>query len=454
MQKKLSVKMIIFIIIFTLTILFLETKSMAASFSVNATNNTLTEGSTTTLKIVASECVGKFTISSSDSNVVSVNSSSEWIENTTSSITLTAKKAGTATITVTAASVSDLSGDNDVTGSKSVTITVKEQEKSSSSSATSGTTNNSTTKSSDATLKSITVGSKKYTSPNTTITASNVSASTSSIKISAEANSSKAKISGTGTKDLVTGTNQIKITVTAEDGNKKTYTIKITRLAEENQTPNIIDSSSSQSENKKEVELKLTTLEIEGIDISPEFNSEVYEYTANIQDIESLNINAIANDENAKIEITGNENLIEGENIIYIVLTLDEKTVTYKITANKTVGLINTDDEETMINNNEEKVGFIASIGNWWNNGGNFIVLFVITWVMLGIAITCAVIAYKYRKILKEEYGHSFAKDTVGEEYGYDLEEDIAQEKEELDDWYSRPENNTDSELNTKGRHF
>lgn len=55
--------------------------------------------------------------------------------------------------------------------------------------------------------------------------------SVSSVNISAKAISSKAKIEGIGKIDLNPGTNNIKIIVTAENGNKKTYYIDITRSA-------------------------------------------------------------------------------------------------------------------------------------------------------------------------------------------------------------------------------
>ena len=469
MEKNQIAKVIKYIIIFALAILCLETKSFAASFSVSAAKNTLNVGDSITLTITANDCGGKFTITSSNSSVVSVSSSPKWIENTSSSITLNAKKTGTATITVEPTDVSDTSGNNAITESKKITITVKEQESSNNSTSNSVASNtgatSTATKSSDATLKSITVGSKKYTNPSTSITASNVSASTSSIKISAETNNSKAKVTGTGTRDLVTGTNKLTLKVTAEDGSTKTYTVKVVKLAEENETPNVIESSNVQSENKEEIALKLTTLEIEGITISPEFKEDVYEYTANIGDVESLNINAVANNEKAKIEISGNEKLDEGDNVIYIVVTLEEQTVTYKITANKTIGLTNIDNEDENINNTEEskpeeKLGFIGNVKNWWNNGGNIITVCVIILIMMGIGIFNAVIAYRLGKILREEYGYDFSKKSYDEDYMDDFEESISQEREELDDWYNRPENNIenadniDNEVDTNKKQF
>lgn len=75
--------------------------------------------------------------------------------------------------------------------------------------------------------------------------------------------------------------------------------------------------------------------------ISPDFNSEIYEYSINIQanEITKLDIEAIPNREDANIEITGNENLEIGKNIIEIKLKAEgEETITYRINVEKIDG--------------------------------------------------------------------------------------------------------------------
>ncbi len=126
----------------------------------------------------------------------------------TQGFTLTAQKAGTATITVTATDMSDATAFTEVKGSKTVTITVKEQT----------TQNNQAT--GDASLKSITIAGKTYNNPKTDMTI-NVDASVDSAEVSAVANVSSSKITGTGVKELATGTNTVKITVTAARWSKK-----------------------------------------------------------------------------------------------------------------------------------------------------------------------------------------------------------------------------------------
>ena len=339
MTKSLKIKLITFITILIFAILGFNNMSFAASFSASAKNTQLNVGDTTTLTISATDCGGRFTISSSDPNVVSVSSGAEWIENTSLSITLTAKKAGTATITVVPADVSDTSGENEITGSKTVTITVKEKV------VTPPPAQNS--KSTDATLKSITVGGKTYNNPKTDITVASVSADTSSIKIEAQTNNSKATVTGVGNKDLTAGTtNSFTLKVTAESGATQNYIVRVPRLAQDDSKPNVIEEK-EEEEPEEEIKVLLKSLAIKGViseeeekidlALTPEFSSEVYEYTLTIppeqNEITKLDVEAIGAQEDFTIEITGNEELVDGENTVTILVKSKdgEKTATYQI---------------------------------------------------------------------------------------------------------------------------
>lgn len=84
----------------------------------------------------------------------------------------------------------------------------------------------------------------------------------------------------------------------------------------------------------------LSKLEIKNYTLSPKFDTETYEYTIGLkEDISTLEINAVANNENATVEIIGNENLINGENVITILVTNaeTEEVATYQIIVNKNV---------------------------------------------------------------------------------------------------------------------
>lgn len=411
MSRKLIRNLSTFIIMFVLALCAFGTSAYAASFSITASKTTLNIGDTTNVTIKADDCLGQFSITSSDSSIVSVSDTSKWLENNSSTITITAKKSGKANITLTAKNVSDTAGDNDITGSKSVTITVSEPKKEEPKDDTptnEGGGSSTQAKSSDATLKSITVGGKKYNNPGTNITANSVSSDTSSIKIEAQTNDSKAKVTGTGTKDLVTGTNKFTLKVTAENGSTKSYTVKVTKLAEEVTTPNIVEEDDQEDIQTQEQELRLSSLIIEGVELIPKFNAEIFEYSVYVTNINELKIEAIANAEDAKIEITGNTGLIEGENKALIKITKEDKTVEYKITINKAgINTIQENTESNIDNNQANKIGFIGQIKDWWNKSGPLTVLLAGILGLLSAAVLFAITCYEYSKQLLDYSKHT-----------------------------------------------
>lgn len=397
--KKLLILMIALIFLLSLS----TAVNAAGSYNASATATTLTVGQSTNLNIKTTNAEGNFSITSSNPEVVSVGNGSLWVSSS-ENITLTAKSAGTANIIIKPISVSDTDL-NLITNSKTVKITVKDKNQTpppanpttpsnngGSSSNNNNNNSNTSKKSSDTSLKSITVGGNSYKIGDTMT----VSSDTSSINIQAVAKSSKATVSGNGTKELVTGTNKFTIKVTAEDGSTKNYSITVIREEYVEDNPNIVDPN---YENQSQ-ELRLSSLTIQGIELTPNFNSEVFEYTAYIINEDKLEIEAISNMEEANVEIIGNTNLVEGENTVTIKLTKDDKTAEYKIIVNKSI----VEDKEEQEN---AKVGFIGSISNWWNNSGSTIVVFTIILVLLGAAAIFAVTSYKYSNNAKETSKHT-----------------------------------------------
>lgn len=143
------------------------------------------------------------------------------------------------------------------------------------------------------------------------------------LDIIAEAEDSKSKVEISGNDKLVEGDNIVKILVTAEDGTTRTYIITATR------------------EKTVQSSLRLSALTIEGINIEPAFSPDIFAYIATLSnsEINELKVNATTNDENTTIEILGNSNLQDGENVITILLksTKTDETTTYQITVNKPV---------------------------------------------------------------------------------------------------------------------
>ena len=153
------------------------------------------------------------------------------------------------------------------------------------------------------------------------------------IEILATAMDSNAQITGAGIIDIEEGENELKIEVIAVNGDKKTYTLTVTRLeAEETEA------------------FGLKTLTIEGIKLNPSFKTDIYEYTAELtEDITSLEIGTRPTDDTAKVEVIGGENLKDGENVITILVTNKEteEVVTYQIIVNKNVTPVVAVTEET-----------------------------------------------------------------------------------------------------------
>ncbi len=134
-----------------------------------------------------------------------------------------------------------------------------------------------------------------------------------SINISATANDSKASVSGTGSKSLKYGKNTFGVTVTAENGSKKTYNI-------------IVNKPDPRSTNNN---LKSLTIDKGTID----FNKNTTSYLIKVEhNIENITINAQAEDTKASVSGTGTKSLKDYVNEFKITVKAEnEATKTYVI---------------------------------------------------------------------------------------------------------------------------
>lgn len=218
----------------------------AYGYNVTVTSNTVTVGNSITLKISCEGLGGRFNVTSSNSNVASLSNSSLWVENNTQSITISTKQVGNATITIIPSNVSTSDADaKDVTlDNKVIAITVKDKPKPSTNnggSGNSGSSNNSSSnvskvKSSNNYLSSLTIDNfelnEEFDKESLEYTLT-VPTDTEKIKINAQLDDSSAKVAGLGDVKLSVGLNTFEIVVTAENGSKKTYILKVTVLEEE-----------------------------------------------------------------------------------------------------------------------------------------------------------------------------------------------------------------------------
>ena len=423
-MNKRTLKNVIILLILLIGVLITNTVFAAGSFSVNKDTATITEGNTTTFTIDGSSATGRVNITSSDTSVATVSSASAWLENSSSTITITAKKAGTATITISG-KVSDSKGVEDtITKTIAVTVNAKSTDNGSSNTntntnANNGTTNNNsntntntnsgtttTTKSTNAYLSTLGV---RLSESDASKLGVNVSAydfsgfkkatltysvtvpyEVDSLKVSYKAAHSGATVNVTGNSGFEVGSNNaIKVVVTAEDGKTtKTYTIKVTKLAEEEEKPgNLIED--------EEEGLYLTSLSIEGIDISPEFSKDTYAYTATLsKNLTEVEVKAEANKENASIEILGNTDLVVGENTINIVVKQEGSTT-------QTVYQINLTKEAIAVTTTGEDTDFMSSL---ISNIKNYVVIAVIVVVLvIAAVIILIVLLVKENKKSKNE---------------------------------------------------
>ena len=134
-----------------------------------------------------------------------------------------------------------------------------------------------------------------------------------SLEINAEPAVDGAIVRISGNTRLTRQENTVTVRVTAKDGTSRAYTITVLK--------------------EPKVNLKLESLQIEGVNLEPNFSSDTFYYTSALIDTEltSLNINAVANDPEANIEIVGSNNLVDGENLINIILSNDEETTIYQL---------------------------------------------------------------------------------------------------------------------------
>lgn len=111
-----------------------------------------------------------------------------------------------------------------------------------------------------------------------------------------------------GNEELKEGENEISISVTAEDGTKRYYTIYVTK-----------------TENAEKSNAKLKELKVKGYNLSPNFTGIIFKYNLTIdENTQQLNIIAEPENENAIVTIEGNENLAEGNNLIKIIVTAED----------------------------------------------------------------------------------------------------------------------------------
>lgn len=203
----------------------------AASLSVTASASTIYVGDSVTFTVSASGGAGNVSVSGAANGTY-------WLENSSQSFTVTASAEGTLTVSASG-TLGDFNTEEDVTvsGSASVQVVARPTETPKNETPQKQETQKPEEKkqeekklSSNANLASLSISqgtlSPKFSASKTQYTV-NLNGDVSSIKVNATAADSKAVVYGTGTKSLKPGKNTISVSVAAEDGSTKEYTITV-----------------------------------------------------------------------------------------------------------------------------------------------------------------------------------------------------------------------------------
>ena len=170
--------------------------------------------------------------------------------------------------------------------------------------------------STDNSLKSLTVSNAKISpafNPDVTTYTASVPYSTERLKVSVVP-ADKATVKVNSPKLTPGGTTKVTITVTAEDGQSKVYTIKTYR----EQDPNYVESSNN----------NLSAINVQGFTLSPVFDAAVTEYVIWLPyETDSVSVSATTADKKADVRIEGGKNLVAGaDNEIKVICIAEDGT--------------------------------------------------------------------------------------------------------------------------------
>lgn len=361
-MKNLKIKIIGIILAVIIILASIPLISQAAgSFTASISKTTVTVGDTFTVKVSANTAAGTYSVSPSNSNVTITTSGTGFLDNSSETWTFKASKAGTVTITAKTLDMTDNDDDTkSITGSKTFTVTVKDKETNTSGGSSSESNSGSNSGENSNSGGNTTTPTPKFTTVNETVYAAsdvNVrkSYSTSSSIVGSLEKGESVKRTGIGDNgwskvkyngqtayvysEYLTKTKPVVEKPKEEPENTNTTSNEIKNETKPKNevnntvTNNVVENNTVDNNTNNEA-LRLSKLEIAGVNFTDGFNPETYSYELKLNFfVKELNLTAVANKEDAKIEIIGNKNFKEGENnITILVKSADEKeTVTYQI---------------------------------------------------------------------------------------------------------------------------
>ena len=265
---------------------------------------------------------------------------------------------------------------------------------------------------SDATLANLGIRPKEYDftgfRPNLTTYNVIVPNDVEKITIYANAKNVKDTIVGSGNKSLKVGQNKCEIKVTSENKKtSKTYVINVTRKEKEEEPeekPEVENDENKENNQKNSEGLK--NIEIKEGKLSPNFSQDVYSYEVTApKGTEKLEINTETTSNDIEVEIAGNENLKQGENIITILANnkKDDTISTYQITAK----VENQEIDLSVVNDEFKDAENKAKIQGW-----------IIKGTIIAIIVLIIIYLIERYKISQEyeEYEDEYEEEEIEEE--------------------------------------
>lgn len=231
-------KSMIAISIFAIVLLLLQITSMAAgSIAPSPRSLSITTGGIGSFTITASNSCGRVDISSSNPSVATVTSaSSQWLENNSTSVSVKGVAAGTASITVRLSDAATFD-EEELTGSYTVTVTVKDPAPSAPAPSTPTPSTPAPSKpapvvnnlSNNNKLSEISVEGYELTKKDENNYELILTNDIDKIKINAKAEDVKSTVEGIGEKTVEIGINAFEVIVTSESKKQNKYVINVTR---------------------------------------------------------------------------------------------------------------------------------------------------------------------------------------------------------------------------------
>ena len=311
---KKTYKIILTLLLMAVISILLKLNSVEAATATITDSKTVTQGESVTITANTTAGAWNLTLSGAGQTKKLVGQTSETANaNASTSITFKAENVGTYQFTLTG-DITDYNTEQTTSINKTATITVKAKEEASATTDPGTTTNNGGSTSNNG---GSTTSAPTFTSVNETVYA------TATVNVRESYSSSSSKLGSLNAGDSVTRTGR------GSNG--------WSRITFNGKTAYVSSSYLTTTKPEKSNNKALSSLTVTPGTLSPEFDAETtnYEMTVDLS-VTEIKVDAVAADEKAKVEVTGNTELKEGENTITVKVTAEDETVrNYIITVTK-----------------------------------------------------------------------------------------------------------------------